>query len=174
MARPYVQIDTVSFAAAARRIVEELGEDIEAEMHQMGREMVDEVVAIVRSELPTTRHKLNQTHLENSFTYRVEHSGGEWTVALTIKPGVSSGKVGALNWGVSTTGSTYIIRPRNVPRALKFRDGVDPSMLKTKGAYAGWALRDHVMHPVSGPSQGAYFMERAQEEVLRRHGYTVV
>lgn len=174
MARPYVEIDTASFASAARQLAEDLGEELEALLHQMGREMVEEVEQIVRSELPTTRHKLNQTHLENSFTYRVANVGNEWTVILTIKPGVSSGKVGALNWGVSGSSGSYPIFPRNTPRALKFRDGVDPSYLKTKGKYAGWVLRPYVIHPGGGPREGKLFMERAQENVLRRHGFTVV
>lgn len=179
MVRPRMgfDLDEGSFSDFVRTLAEEEGVEIEAILNRMGQEMVDEAISIVRAELPTTEHKLNQTHLDNSFRYLVNRGpgpGGEpWELDLTIKPGVSSGKIWALNYGTSGTTKQYVIRPRNVPRALEFSGpGTDYGFAQQKGKYAGRVLKPFAVRTVtSGPREGTFFLERARDTVMGRYGF---
>lgn len=156
--------EIAAFAAIASR----------EEAEEIGEAMVVEVEAIVSAEFQTPdSRKINTTRLENSFTYVLSGNDRDgWDVSLTIKPGVSSGKIWALNYGRSGASRNYTIRPRNVPRALEFKGpGTDYSYARESGKYAGRVLRPHANRTTAGDIPGSFFMERARENVLRARGY---
>lgn len=173
MTRPKVEVDVASFARAAEGIIDQVGIQTQDEAEEIGKAMVQEVEQIVKGLFSNDNHKPNTTHIENSFKYEVSRVGDNgWTVALTIKPGVSSGKIGALNYGRDGTSKSYVILPRNVPRALEFKGtGVDFSYASGKGGYAGRVLRPYAVRQSAGASKGYGFMEEARRNVLERFGY---
>jgi hypothetical protein len=175
--KPRFEISDASLAATTDFLIDQAGEDLDELLNRMGRDMVDECVRICESELSTNDHKINQTHLANSFTYVVERGSGPggtpWNVYLTIKPGVSAGKIWALNYGSSGGSNSYVILPRNVPRALEFSGpGTDYSYASGKGAYGSRVLRPYANRTsTSGPREGTFFLERARDTVMQRYGF---
>lgn len=178
MAKPRIEIDTASFTRAADELIKDATIQTQEEAEEIGKAMVKEVEQIVSAKFgDNPRHKINTTYLKNSFKYEVSSSGNGWEVALTIKPGVSSGKVGALERGRSGESKAYVIEPRNVPRALEF-DPFDKAKyiesggkIATKGQYAGRAFKPKASRTSAGASQGYGFMAEARANVLRRFGY---
>lgn len=138
-----------------------------AELETMGRDWEGEVQRIAQEELPRrdgVRHKENTTHLENSFTHRIDEGGdGGFPMALdlTTKPGVNAKKVAALNFGnpdheITAVNTTYL------------RWGDAPPDITAP-------FQKSVMWTASGPNGkgkagvGYHFMERARDIVLARH-----
>lgn len=182
--RPVMTVEVDSRRLIAG-MIEQAGERTESLVRRMGQEMVDEVEEIVRLKLPSSENsKPYETSLVNSFTYKVERGPGRggypWRVSLTIKPGVSKGKIAALNWGVTPRPKAYTILPRNVPRALEFKNpdqavvARDNERRSKKGG--GSAYENRVLRPsarrtsTSGPREGHFFLEEARANVLRRYG----
>jgi hypothetical protein len=136
-----------------------------AELEEMGREWVREVVAIVSAELPRrdgARHKTNTTHLENSFDWRIEEgpdNGFPMRLALTIKPGVSKAKIAALEFGVQRE---YVIP--GAGRTVPLRWGDAAGDLSKEAAFSGQVT----WKPTGRINQGYRFMRRARERVVRR------
>ena len=178
MAKPKVEIDTASIARTVEGLVQEISIQTQQEAEDIGKAMVQEVQQIVRAMFgDNPRHKINTTHLDESFRYEVSPSGNGWEVALTVKPGVSFGKVGALEYGRDGSSKAYTILPRNVPRALEF-DPFDRGKyvasggkLTTSGPYAGRAFKPYANRTSAGASAGYGFMAEARANVLRRFGY---
>lgn len=135
----------------------------EREAEQMGRQMVEEVVSIVQRRYerrPVDRRKVNTTHLDESFTFRVlrgnKPGGFPFRVELTIKPGVNAKKVAALNNG----SPPHEIRPRP-PR----------TKLAWKNVSGGTTIVPQVGPPttrIHPGNAGGRFMEQARDTVVRR------
>lgn len=140
-------------------------------LEEMGRDWEKEVVELVNAEAPRrdgARHKTNTTHLENSFTWRVEEGGDNgfpMRLVLTVKPGVSKAKIGALEFGVQRE---YVIPAAG--KTIPLRWGDAPGDLAKEAAFSG-----QVTWKATGPnakgklaSGGYRFMRRARRRVLDR------
>jgi hypothetical protein len=114
--RPKVTVQVANQARVIEAIGTQLRPKLRREADVMGREMVEECIKIVQETTerrPVERRKVNTTHLDQSFTYRVDTSGGQIRSVLTIKSGVNKKKVAALMFG---TKHPYKIAPRLKPR----------------------------------------------------------
>ena len=132
------------------------------ELVKMGVAWEREVRGLVAAEAPRrsgNRHKENTTHLENSFDWRIEEgpdNGFPMRLVLTIKPGVSAKKIGALEYGVDRE---YTIEARD---AEYLRWGTAPGDL-TKPFQKSVTWK-----PTGQINQGYAFMRRARDRVVAR------
>ena len=135
------------------------------QLEEMGREWEKEVVGMAAVEArPRSgrRHKSNTTHLENSFTWRVEEgpdNGFPMRLVLTIKPGVSKAKIAALEYGVQRE---YVIP--GAGQTIPLRWGDAPGDLSKEAAFSGQVT----WKPTGRIREGYGFMRRARERVVAR------
>lgn len=148
----FVAVTREQAAAAAKK-----------ELQIIGERWVAEVRKIVSEELPRRsghRHKANTTHLEESFTYRIEGDDFPFELVLTIKPGVSAGKIASLNYGAKGNRTIRAVRSQYL------RWGDEPGMLHAP-------FQTEVIWKPDGPDadprtvSGYRFMERALQEALK-------
>lgn len=144
------------------------------ELTVVGETWVRDVRNIVRAELPRrdgVRHKTNTTHLEESFTFQVEEGpdhGFPMTLHLTIKPGVSAAKIGALEYG----NPPHEITARNTTN-LRWGQ-TPPELIKPFQTTVNWnSDAKHSLSPPQRPqtANGYGFMRRARRTALRRRGF---
>jgi hypothetical protein len=142
---------------------------VRRDLEEMGEEWEREIQKIINRDVlrrrDGVRHKANTTHLENSFTHRIEegpNDGFPMRLVLTTKPGVNSKKIGALEHGNP---------PHFIPKQPKsdgfLRWGTAPGDIRTP------KLRQVYWKP--NPDGGRYnsatgykIMQRARDRVLAR------
>lgn len=160
--RPKVTIT----AANQRQVLEAIGTSLRPKLRglaaKMAKEMQEEVLKIVHEDTerrPTNRRKINTTHLDQSFTTRIDTSGKEIRAVLTIKSGVNKKKIAALEYG---TKHPYTIAPRNKPRlAWTNKDGT-----RTILPIGQVVHRDP--KPGTKEYDGIRMMKKARDRVVRR------
>lgn len=130
--KPKVTTVVANQAKVIEAIGTKLRPKLRKEADQMGREMVEECIKIVHETTerrPVERRKVNTTHLDQSFTYRIDTTGGEIRSVLTIKSGVNKKKIAALMFG---TKHPYKIYPRKA-KALAWTNPDGTRTVKKKG-----------------------------------------
>lgn len=167
MIRPVVNIQQRTRDQFVQQTTRAAARAAERELVEIGEAWVAEVTKIVQEELPRRdgrRHKTNTTHLDQSFQYRIRtgpDGGFPMRLELTVKPGVNSKKIAALEFG---NPGTYTITARN---AEHLRWGSAPGDLHKP-------FQKSVEWKPDGPNSkgkiaGGYaFMRRARDRVLAR------